>query len=85
MARNSRIERRKASRARNGPNYVSGKLVYFFDASALCDAKVCLLDQPRERERLGVNAREIVRARYDLKTVCLPSQLSWIEGSCYVR
>lgn len=62
-------------------NNESGKLVNFFDASALCDAIVCLLDQPRERERLGVNAREFVRARYDLKTVCLPSQLRWIEGS----
>jgi hypothetical protein len=43
--------------------------------------EVCtLLESPDLRQRLGAAARSSVVARYDLKTVCLPRQLEWIEG-----
>ena len=31
------------------------------------------------RARLGANVREFAKANYDLKTVCLPRQLEWVE------
>lgn len=58
----------------------TGKLVDFFDVPGLTD-KVCgLLDKPRERAKLGANARAFARANYDLKTVCLPKQLKWVRA-----
>jgi hypothetical protein len=39
-----------------------------------------LLDKPQERQRLGANARAFAQQNYDLKTVCLPKQLAWVEG-----
>ena len=57
----------------------TGRLVDFFDPAALA-AEVCgLLDNPTERARLGANAREFARANYDLKQVCLPRQLQWVQ------
>jgi glycosyltransferase involved in cell wall biosynthesis len=58
----------------------TGKLVNFFDHAALVNEVCELLDQPEERQRLGVNARAFAQANYDLKTVCLPRQLEWVEG-----
>ena len=58
----------------------SGRLVDFFDTAALT-AEVCaLLDDPAARARLGAAAREFAKATYDLKTVCLPQQLQWVES-----
>ena len=58
----------------------TGRLVNFFDHEALA-AQVCgLLDQPDERARLGARARAFAQANYDLKTVCLPRQLEWVNG-----
>ena len=57
----------------------TGRLVNFFDFSALTAEVVRLLENPAERERLGRNAREFVLTHYDLKTVCLPQQLAWVE------
>jgi glycosyltransferase involved in cell wall biosynthesis len=57
----------------------TGKLVDFFDASALA-ASVCeLLSNAEERKRLGANARAFAQANYDLQSVCLPKQLAWVE------
>ena len=61
-------------------NDQSGRLVNFFDSKALCEAVCDLLDHPNERQRLGTNARKIVQTQYDLRTVCIPRQLHWIEG-----
>ena len=55
----------------------TGRLVDFFDAPALAREVCSLLDSPTDRARLGQQARESTRARYDLKTVCLPGQLQW--------
>ena len=57
----------------------TGKLIDFFDASALADSVCELLNNPEERKRLGANARAFAQANYDLQTVCLPKQLAWVE------
>lgn len=58
----------------------NGVLVNFFDHQALAQA-VCelLADEPRRRV-LGVNARAHVLAGYDLRAVCLPRQLKWVDA-----
>jgi glycosyltransferase involved in cell wall biosynthesis len=58
----------------------TGHLVDFFNKQQLADNVCELLDLPDERARLGKNAREFARATYDLKTICLPRQLAWVES-----
>lgn len=58
----------------------TGRLVDFFDPSGLARSVSDLLDSPAERERLGHNARLFAQRHYDLKSVCLPRQLEWVEG-----
>ncbi|MFA7270911.1 MAG: glycosyltransferase [Sterolibacterium sp.] len=58
----------------------TGRLVDFFDVAGLANAVCDLLDDPAARARLGSAARIFARANYDLKTVCLPKQLQWVEG-----
>ena len=57
----------------------TGLLVDFFAVSDWVQTITALLENPAERERLGRNARAFAQSRYDLKTVCLPQQLAWIE------
>ncbi|MFA6313769.1 MAG: glycosyltransferase family 4 protein [Sterolibacterium sp.] len=57
----------------------TGRLVDFFDATALAREVCALLDNPAARTRLGANARAFAQANYDLKTVCLPKQLVWVN------
>jgi len=57
----------------------TGKLVDFFDASALATSACELLSNAEERKRLGANARAFAQANYDLQSVCLPRQLAWGE------
>jgi glycosyltransferase involved in cell wall biosynthesis len=56
----------------------TGKLVNFFDASALATSVCELLSNAEERKRLGANARAFAQANYDLQSVCLPKQLAWV-------
>ena len=58
----------------------TGRLVDFFDAAALATEVCALLDDPAARARLGTAAREFAKTTYDLKTVCLPQQLEWVES-----
>lgn len=58
----------------------TGRLFNFFEPNALSQQVVELLEQPDERRRLGVNARRFAQAHYDLKTICLPRQLQWVEA-----
>jgi len=58
----------------------TGRLVDFFDVAGLANEVCGLLDDPAARQRLGANARAFAQANYDLKTVCLPRQLEWVEG-----
>lgn len=57
----------------------TGRLVDFFDKQALVDRVCELLEDAPQRERLGRNARALIRQKYDLKTSCLPRQLDWID------
>ena len=58
----------------------TGRMVGFFDRRALADAVCGLLADAGERARLGSNARAFAQARYDLKTVCLPRQIDWVDS-----
>jgi glycosyltransferase involved in cell wall biosynthesis len=58
----------------------TGRLVNFFDKSQIAQEVCDLLDKHEERQRLGQNARAFAQQNYDLKTVCLPRQLQWVEG-----
>lgn len=57
----------------------TGRLVDFFDVAGLAEAVCALLDDPPARARLGENARRFAQRHYDLKRVCLPGQLDWVE------
>jgi glycosyltransferase involved in cell wall biosynthesis len=57
----------------------TGRLVDFFDTDDLAAQVVDLLQNPAERQRLGKAARAHVIAHYDLKAICLPKQLEWVE------
>ena len=39
-----------------------------------------LLDNTAEREELGRAARKLIVYDYDLASICLPKQLSWVES-----
>ena len=58
----------------------TGRLVNFFDGGALTNEVCALLADPLARSRLGDKARAFAQASYDLKTVCLPKQLQWVES-----
>jgi glycosyltransferase involved in cell wall biosynthesis len=58
---------------------LNGLLVNFFDREALASRVIELLSNPEHRRVLGANARELVIKNYDLKSVCLPQQLSWVS------
>ena len=57
----------------------------FFDVQAIAENVTDLLHHPRERQRLGANAREFAVKNYDLETVCLPRQLAWVENLSTIR
>lgn len=58
----------------------TGRLVNFFDVEGLTNAVCKLLDDAPARTWMGQNAREFAQANYDLKAVCLPRQLQWVQG-----
>jgi len=58
----------------------TGKLVNFFQSEQVVEQVCELLDNRKARERLGNNARKFVQANYDLKEICLPGQLGWVES-----
>lgn len=58
----------------------TGRLVDFFDQTELVTQICDVLDQPDVQQRLGAAARELIRSDYDLKSVCLPRQLEWIDA-----
>ncbi|MBI2769657.1 MAG: glycosyltransferase [Burkholderiales bacterium] len=58
----------------------TGRLVSFFDPSALASEIGALLGDPAARQRLGAQARAETIARFDLRTHCLPGQVAWVEG-----
>jgi glycosyltransferase involved in cell wall biosynthesis len=58
----------------------TGRLVDFFDVAGLAGEVCTLLGDSQARSRLGQNARAFAKAHYDLKTVCLPKQLQWVDA-----
>lgn len=58
----------------------TGRLVNFFDQKKLVQEVCDLLDKPKERKRLGANARKFAQENYDLKSICLPAQIKWVES-----
>jgi len=58
----------------------NGRLVDFFDKDALVEEVTGLLDNAAEREELGRAARKLIVNNYDLASICLPKQLSWVES-----
>jgi glycosyltransferase involved in cell wall biosynthesis len=57
----------------------TGRLVDFFDADALVDETITLLEDEALRDRLGAAARKYIVENYDLSTVCLPRQMDWVD------
>ncbi|MBZ8117698.1 glycosyltransferase [Roseovarius sp. LXJ103] len=57
----------------------TGRLVDFFDREALVDQIVALCEDADARATLGANARTLMQDQYDLKTICLPRQLKWVD------
>ena len=57
----------------------TGRLVDFFDVTGLARNVCELLEDQTQRQQLGRNARTFAQANYDIKTVCLPRQLQWVE------
>lgn len=58
----------------------TGRLVDFFDVDGLTGEVCRLLDDSAARKRLGANARAFACNNYDLKRVCLPGQLQWVNA-----
>lgn len=58
----------------------TGILVDFFDYEKIANEVITLLDNPELREGLGQRARSFAIDHYDLKRVCLPKQLAWVES-----
>ncbi|MEJ6010514.1 glycosyltransferase family 4 protein [Novosphingobium aquae] len=56
-----------------------GILVPFFDGRKLVDEVCGLLDNPEKRRSLGQAARSRAIAEFDLRSVCLPQQLGWVD------
>ncbi|WP_297748730.1 glycosyltransferase [Hydrogenophaga sp.] len=57
-----------------------GQLVDFFDVHGLVRQISDLLEDGARRQLLGTQARQRAQERYDLKTVCLPAQLAWLDN-----
>jgi glycosyltransferase involved in cell wall biosynthesis len=58
----------------------NGRLVDFFDTSALATAVVEALSRPNKFRKMRSAARQGIVARYDLKTICLPKQITTLES-----
>ncbi len=57
----------------------NGVLVNFFNYEALATQIATLLDDPQRRLALGTAARAHVQKHYDLRRVCLPKQVAWVD------
>jgi glycosyltransferase involved in cell wall biosynthesis len=58
----------------------TGLLTDFFDANALSEKVVSLLEDPALRVKLGHAARKFAVENYDLKKVCLPKMMGYIKS-----
>jgi glycosyltransferase involved in cell wall biosynthesis len=60
---------------------VNGLLFDFFDTTALAHQVIDVLRNPDRHTELGLQARQTVQQRYDLRRVCLPRLLELIVGT----
>lgn len=58
----------------------TGRLVDFFDRAALVREVCDLLEDESARARLGRAARALMTRDYDLKRICLPRQIAWVDA-----
>jgi len=61
---------------RDGKN---GLLVDFFSPETISQRVVAVLEDPGAYANLRHNARRTIVENYDLKTICLPAQLRWLD------
>lgn len=59
---------------------VNGKLVPFFDLNGWVNGIEEMLENHALRTELGRNARQTIISNYDLRTVCVPKQLDWVQS-----
>lgn len=60
---------------------VNGRLVDFFDYSALAGAMIDALANPQDYVHMRENARRLIVEKYDLNTVCLPKLIEFVESA----
>ncbi|CAN4273956.1 RfaG Glycosyltransferase [Methylophilaceae bacterium] len=58
----------------------NGLLVNFFDHAGLTKKIISLLENPKERKKLGNAARNFAKKNYDLHKISLPKQIAWINS-----
>jgi glycosyltransferase involved in cell wall biosynthesis len=58
----------------------NGILIDFFDTRSLAESVIELIRNSSKRRELGASARETIIKKYDLKTICLPAQLGWVNS-----
>ena len=61
-------------------DYENGVYVDFFDFNDLSKQILNILNNPNLRSKLSENARKFIIQTYDLKTICLPKQISWVKS-----
>lgn len=59
---------------------VNGRLVDFFDVKGWSAALTDALANPGAHEKMRIAARRTVLDRYDLKTICLPQMVEFVES-----
>ena len=57
----------------------TGFLIDFFNSDELATSVLKLLDSLDTRMDIGCNARKFIKSNYDLNSICLPRQLSWVD------
>ncbi len=60
---------------------VNGRLVDFFDVAGWSAALIAALADPGADDALRLAARETIVNGYDLKTICLPKLIAFVEGA----
>ncbi|MCW9043368.1 MAG: glycosyltransferase [Pseudopelagicola sp.] len=58
---------------------VTGRLFPFFEAERLVEEVCGVLEDRDMAEGLGRAARKFAQEKYDLRSVCLPQQMQWID------
>ncbi len=58
----------------------NGKLVDFFNYTALSKAMIDALENPQDYEKMRKNARRTIVEGYDLETICLPRLVEFVES-----